>query len=86
MVVRKMRELLEKAGTAMIAAAVSLSGPDPVSAHIFDERPGLGTGMTIALSAFWIAVVTGIVFLVRRLMRPRQNAKSGQEDNSGEKD
>ena len=82
MVVRKMRDLPDKARITMTAAAVFLSRPDRVSAHIFDERPGLGTGMTIALSVFWAAVVTGIVLLVRRLMRPQ----SSTTDNPGEKD
>jgi uncharacterized membrane protein len=85
MVVRKMKKHLEKAGMTMIGAAVSLIGPPYVFAHIVDERPGLGTGMTIILSVFWVAVVLGLVFFVRRLMRPRHSATGNRsiEDNHG---
>ena len=67
----------------LIGAAVSLISPSYVSAHIFDERPGLGTRMTIILAVIWIAVVIGIVFLVRRLMRTQRGAtvSRSREDN-----
>lgn len=78
-----MKKCLKEAGITLISAAVFLIGPHNVSAHILDERPGLGTGMTIALSIFWVAVVAGIVFLVRRLMRPRQSVRPGKKDNNG---
>lgn len=83
-----MKKHLEKAGVALIGAAVSIVGPPHVFAHVIDERPGLGTGMTIILSVFWVAVVLGIVFFVRRLMRPRHGATDNRsgKDNNGEKD
>jgi hypothetical protein len=88
MVVKKVRTRLEKACTILFGAAVSLTGPRHVFAHIIDERPGLGTGMTIILSAFWVAVVVGIVLLVRRLMRPPRGATGNrrEETNNGKKD
>jgi hypothetical protein len=88
MVVGKMKKRLKEAGITLISAAVFLIGPHNVSAHILDERPGLGTGMTIALSIFWVAVVAGIVFLVRRLMRPHRGATGNrsEKENNGKKD
>ncbi len=77
-----MKKRLEKTCLTLIGVVVTLIGPHYVSAHIIDERPGLGTGMTIILSIFWIAVVVGIVFLVRRLMRPKQSVRPGKEDNN----
>jgi len=78
-----MKKHLEEACMTLIGAAASLIGPAHVSAHIFDERPGLGTGMTIILSVFWIAVILGIVFLVRRLMRPRHGGKENRPGEQG---
>ncbi len=79
MVVRKMKRRVKKAGLTLIGTTASLISPAFVSAsHIIDERPGLGTGMTIILSVFWIAVVIGIIILVRRLMRPRHTAHDYQ--------
>ncbi len=85
MVVGKVKNIFEKACVALIGAALSLLCPRHVYAHIFDERPGLGAGMTIILSAIWIAVVIGIVFLVRRLMRPqrRETRDRSEDDNRG---
>lgn len=80
----KMKKRLKKAGMTLVGAAVSLIACSHVSAHIIDERPGLGAGMTIILSVFWIAVVLGIVFFVRRLMRPRRSTtgnQSGKDDH-----
>ncbi len=88
MVVIKVKKRLEKSDMALIVSAVSLISPAYTSAHIFDERPGLGTGMTIFLSAFWIAVVIGIIIVVRRLIRPKRGAtvdRSGK-DNTGSKE
>jgi hypothetical protein len=88
MVVSEMKKRFEKAGVALIGAAVSIIGPPHVFAHVIDERPGLGTGMTIILSVFWIAAVLGIVFFVRRLTRPRHGEtgnRSGR-DNHGNKE
>jgi len=76
------RTRLEKACVTLCGAAVSLIGPHHVFAHIIDERPGLETGMTIILSVFWVAVVVGIVFLVRRLIHPQR----GGTGNRSEKD
>lgn len=82
MVVREVRRPLKRACFILFWAAVSLIAPHHGYAeHILDERPGLGTGMTIILSLFWVSVVSGIVFLVRRLMRPKQ----GWTDNAREK-
>jgi len=80
----KIKRRLEKAGMTLIWAAVSLISPSYVSAHIFDERPGLGTRMTIMLSIIWIAVVIGIVLLVRRLLRPQHGVTGNRdrEDNN----
>jgi hypothetical protein len=88
MVVREMKKRLEKAGLTLIGAAVSLIGPPLVRAHLIDERPGLGKGMTIILLVFWVAVAVGIVCLVRRLMRPRHETagNESEKNNYGEKE
>jgi len=81
-----MNKHLKKACVTLMGVVVTLMGPYHASAHIIDERPGLGTGMTIALSIFWVAVAAGLVFLVRRLMRPGQSVRPSKEDNNGKKD
>jgi uncharacterized membrane protein len=68
---------MNRAGLALIGAVVSSIIPPHAFAHGIDERPGLGAGITIILSVFWIAVVLGIVFFVRRLVRSRP----GDADN-----
>ena len=79
-----MRKPLGKACVTLCGVAVSLAAPNYVSAHIIDERPGLGADMTIILSVFWIAVVVGIVFLVRRLMRPQRGATRNRSDKDNQ--
>ena len=89
MVVSEMKKRLEKAGVILIGAAVSIAGPPHVFAHVIDERPGLGTGTTIILSVFWVAAVLGIVFFVRRLMRPRHRAtgnRSSKDNHRGKEE
>lgn len=83
-----MKKRLVKAGMALIGAVVFIVGPPHVLAHVIDERPGLGTGMTIILSVFWVAAVLGIVFFVRRLMRPRHDMarNRSEEANHGNKE
>ncbi len=84
-----MKKRIKKAGLTLIGTTASIISPTFVFAsHILDERPGLGTGMTIILSVFWIAVVIGIIFLVRRLMRPQRGVKGNQraEGNKGKEE
>jgi hypothetical protein len=57
----------------------------PAFAHGIEERPGLGAGMTFILSAFWIVVAIGIVFFIRRLIRP-DAAKSHKKDAARRQD
>ncbi len=71
---------LNKAALTLIGTVISFIRPPYSFAHGIDERSGLGTGMTIVLSVLWIAIVLGIVFIVRRLIRSGAGKQPDREE------
>lgn len=72
---------LSNAASWFVVAAGCFAAAPYAIAHGIDERPGLGTGMTIFLSVFWIVIAILIVYIVRRLIKSGADKQHGREDS-----